>query len=287
MNVTTCQKAVLPTFVIIGAQKSATSSLAGMLGLHPQVFMSVPKEPDFFVEDRGWKRGLGWYESLFAAGESATARGEASTSYTFAPHIPGVPERLASVLPNARLIYLMRHPIERMRSAYHHALAGGSERRPIEVALLHDLRYLMPSCYAFQLEAWLPHFEREQILLLVTEDLAVDPVGQLQRVCRFIGVDYEERIATTARENVSAGRRAPRRGWQSYVRLNRRLPRRLAEAVVDAKHAGHPLITRPIDPTELTIQPDVRQQLTMLLRPDLARLEQIAGGDFNAWGMLR
>ena len=109
-----------PNLFIIGAMKSGTSSLHAYLGTHPSVFMCEPKEPGYFVEQLNLKRGRGWYSKLFHGAEGASIRGESSTEYTKAPMYGGVPQRLAEFNPQAKIIYLMRDPIERSISHYWH-----------------------------------------------------------------------------------------------------------------------------------------------------------------------
>ena len=137
----------LPNFVVIGAMKAGTVSLRHYLDEHPDVFLGrggTFGEPNFFTAEYNWPRGRGWYESLFDGADQAAAIGECSPSYTMAPAFGGVPERMAQVVPDARLIYLVRDPIARMRSMYMHQVSAGRERRRAEAALLDD-RYLGPS----------------------------------------------------------------------------------------------------------------------------------------------
>ena len=115
--------------------------------------MSKTKELDFFVEEKMWGRGFDWYRDQFAGADDAVAIGEASPSYTCFPHFGGVPERIASVMPDVRMIYIVRDPIERMRSAYRHGLSAGIEKRPIGDAcacLGNDRCWGTPSRYSRQ-----------------------------------------------------------------------------------------------------------------------------------------
>lgn len=127
----------LPTFIVVGAMKAGTTSLAAYLGSHPEVFVTTPKEARFFgsSSDENWPRGLGWYRQLFTSSAGARARGEASPGYTMAPHVPHVPERIASVVPDVRLVYLLRNPVGRIRSAYIDRSSRGVESMPLREAL--------------------------------------------------------------------------------------------------------------------------------------------------------
>src|SRR5215210_6346576 len=95
----------LPNLVVIGAQKCGTSGLHYHLGLHPEVSMSKPKELNFFIGERNWPRGEDWYRRHFDP--NAKVRGEASPNYTAFPQHVGVPERMASMVPDAKLIYVL------------------------------------------------------------------------------------------------------------------------------------------------------------------------------------
>jgi hypothetical protein len=118
--------------------KAGTVSLRHYLEEHPQVFVADGGrfgEPNFFVAEHNWARGRGWYESLFG---SAIAIGECSPSYTWAHVYRGVPERMAQLIPAARLVYLVRDPVARMQSMYMHQVSAGRERRRPEAAPRDD-----------------------------------------------------------------------------------------------------------------------------------------------------
>ena len=114
----------LPAFAVIGAMKAGTVSLCHYLDEHPDVFLGRGGkfgEPNFFVAERDWTRGRGWFPFLFEGAGSAAAIGECSPIYTMAPALGGVPERMAELfIPRARLVYVVRDPITRMQSMYMH-----------------------------------------------------------------------------------------------------------------------------------------------------------------------
>src|SRR5262245_53029682 len=107
-----------PNFFLIGAPKAATTSLALLLGKHPQICIAKGKEPHFFSDDHVFARGMSWYESLFAHGRTRPAIGDASTSYARSGIFPNTVHRIVEHAPNARIIYSVRHPIDRIESAY-------------------------------------------------------------------------------------------------------------------------------------------------------------------------
>jgi hypothetical protein len=207
----------MPNFIVIGAMKSGTTSLFHYLQAHPQAYLSPLKEVEFFVEEKNWKRGFDWYRAQFAGADpEAIAIGEASTAYTKYPEYDGVPERIATHIPEARLIYVVRDPIERIRSHFQHRVLAGAERRPVEVAVLEDPRYLHCSSYAMQLERYLPHFERDQLMIVRSEDLRSARLETMRSIYGFLGIDPDLVPDTLEREFYRSEERAtypPVAGW--------------------------------------------------------------------------
>jgi len=179
----------LPTFLIIGAAKCGTTSLHRYLDLHPEVGMSRLKEPHFFNGREPWSRGVGWYASLFDP--AFAQRGESSVGYSAFPHTPGVPERIAAVIPDVKLVYLVRDPLDRLVSDHLHRVSDGREDRSLDAAVLDmaGTRLGDRGRYFFQLSQYLARFDRERILVLPSERLRRDRAASLARVFRFLGID--------------------------------------------------------------------------------------------------
>ena len=148
---------MLPNLIIIGAQKSGTTSLHDYLGRHPEIGMSRLKELKFFISEGNWRKGKAWYESQFRS--DRPIRGEASPQYTYFPEYAGVPERMHSTVPEAKLIYLLRHPLDRIIAQYVHYVDAGTEERTLPEALreLEGNPYVQRSLYGMQLEQYLPY----------------------------------------------------------------------------------------------------------------------------------
>lgn len=127
---------MLPNFIIIGAMKCGTTSLHFYLNQHPQIFMSQKKELNFF--SRYWDFGVDWYSSKFPNKENMIC-GEASPSYSKFQVWPNVPQRIHAIIPHAKIIYLVRNPIERIRSQYVHFYSSDKENRSLELAIKEDL----------------------------------------------------------------------------------------------------------------------------------------------------
>ena len=183
----------LPNLIVIGAMKCGTSSLHHYLSQHPDVVMSEQKELNFFAEERVWQRGLDWYATNFPSGTAV--RGESSPNYTKYPAFEGVPERLHGTLPDAKLVYLLRDPIERIVSHYVDAFSFGRENGTLEETLsdLDDNHYVNCSSYAMQLERYLPFFPLSHILILTTEAMRDERRATLARAFRFLEVDDSSR----------------------------------------------------------------------------------------------
>jgi Sulfotransferase domain len=174
--------------IVIGAQKCGTTSLHNYLGLHPEISMSRRKETNFFLADRDWSRGIPPEVSRFDP--SARLRGETCPDYTNLPHSTGTADRIRSGAPNAKLIYLVRDPVERMLSHYMHARTSGGERRALTDAVSDpESQYLMRSRYATQLKPFIELFPREQILIESQERLLQDRHAVMRRIFAFLGVD--------------------------------------------------------------------------------------------------
>jgi len=280
----------LPTFLVIGAMKAGTTSLYHYLRDHPQVFMPQTKEVNFFNPLRNWRRGVGWYEAQFRdAPQDAIAIGEASTSYTKYPWIQDVPERIASVLGDIRLIYVVRDPIERMRSQYLHHLATGQEWRSIEEAFDQEPMYLNVSRYAFQLDRYAPFVAKGRILVVDSRDLRRDRLPTVRRIFEFLDVDpgwvprtiEQEYLASAGRQmkapSLRAIRRIPRvRTISTFVpQPVKTLKRRLTSG----------LATQPLDVERGVLSDDLRRELRRVLQDDVRRLRPYLGEDFDGWGI--
>lgn len=195
----------LPDFIIAGAPRSATTWLYELADRHPAVAMARPvaPEPKFFLIDERYERGLAYYSSTwFERLPDGLIYGEKSTNYL---ESATACERIASDLPAARLVFLLRDPVERAHSNYLWSTKNGLENETFERALaLEDerernvppeLRYARPHAYfsrglyAQMLRPWFARFPRKNILALRSEDVALAPRAIAQALHAFVGVD--------------------------------------------------------------------------------------------------
>jgi hypothetical protein len=261
---------ILPTFFIIGAAKSGTTSLHRYLEPHPELSMSSEKEPMCF-EPPHWQERMSEYEDLFA-GKQAAVRGESSTAYAAYPWVPEIPDRVKTMVPDAKIVYCVREPVSRMVSHYAQFVWDRMKIRPWE-ELMADLDdpMNMPvwiSRYATQYERWAERFGEERILVVEQHDLATQREATIKRVLEFLEVDstftspsWDERhneaghhrVPTALGERVGEGRRA---------RLERVPPLR-------------PLLSREI--RKPVLRDDQRRRVEALLRPEVARFRAMTG----------
>jgi Sulfotransferase domain len=231
-----------PTFLVIGAAKAGTTSLSRLLSLHPDVFVTDPKELHFFSFDEVFARGRPWYEAHFARAGAARARGEASTTYTVRKLFPLAPERIAAYGPELKLIYIARDPLERMESVWLQLRHFFTESPFIKVgvqgippgmqvdgdfnlAVRRQADCIVESTnYWRELAEYRGRFPDSQILVLLFEDLAARPRETLRRCFEFLGVDPDWPLPEeTVHLNRSSERLQPREAlWRLWASPRRR-----------------------------------------------------------------
>ena len=278
------EQLTLPNLIIIGAQKCGTSVLHYYLSLHPEVSMSNPKELNFFIEERNHSRGLEWYSRHFDP--SARCRGEASPNYTAYPQHLGVPERMAAAVPDARLVFIVRDPVERITAHWIHNYAKRREKGDLRATLLHpNTSYVTRSKYFMQLQRFLEHYPQEQILVLDQRELRDERMPTLRRLFDFVGVDpdFQHPKFEQVRHSTSRKKRATKLGMrvQKASRSNwgRHVPRRAWLALDAALPLSKP-IAKPEGVTE-ALGPEVME----VLHEDAERLRAQTGKEFAHWSV--
>lgn len=281
----------LPTFLVIGAMKGGTTSLFHYLGAHPEVATPTYKAPEFFVEEANWHRGTDWYRRQFrSTGPGVLAVGEASNAYTKFPRYRGVPARIAATLPDVRLVYVVRDPVARTRSHYQTRVAEGVEKQPFGEAVLSNPIYLDYSRYAMQIEQYLEHFPREQLLVVTSEELRGRRAETVAKVYEFIGVDPGFAPDELERDFYQTKDRAVRSPVPYWLRkqLKARLPatRRFKELENNALGALRKVTgTRAAAPAAVAVPDEVRDRIVAELADDVRRLRAHLGPDFDGWGI--
>ena len=288
-----------PNLFLIGSMKSGTTYLSELLGTHPAVFMSLPKEPTYFVDQQALRRGWPWmweqgywrseerYLGLFAAAGGAAIIGEASTSYTKLPMFTGVVERILDFNAQARFVYVMRDPVERTISHYWHSVNRSSERRPMLGAIQSDPEYTDVGYYAWQLHEYLQRIDRKQIYVLTFEELLADPAGQMSRLFAWLGVDPSFRPSGVGATHVTPAVVDRVRGLGVLNGMRRSSWYRKLEPYVPSavRKIGSQLAAESVRPEEIDTF-EVEAYLRSVLLPQTAELERLLNRTFPEWTTL-
>lgn len=301
----------LPTFLIIGAAKAGTNALYHDLRQHPQIYMSPWKEPKFFAfeseADLGFRAANGKdapvnasvildqaeYEELFDdASPAEIARGEASTHYLYVEKSPG---RIKALIPEAKLIAVLRNPVDRAFSSYQHlvrddlepldfgaALDAEPERIAEHYAYLY--RYTDMGFYSEQLDRYEKTFPADQLCVLLYDDLRSDPEGTCRRIFSFLGVDPEFVPDISGEFNRSGvpKNRLMHRLLNPSAPMKRRLwnvtPRFARERLLDAQTR---MVNRNLQ--RQTIPERERARLREVFKDEVGRLEKRLDRDLSHW----
>ena len=275
-----------PNLFIIGAAKCGTTSLHHYLSAHPEIFLSEPKEPGYFVPELDYyPRDLDWYLGLFQGASGERWVGESSTHYTKLPMYPGVVDRIAGFVRGpTRFIYLMRDPIDRAISHYWHDVRKYQEHRPIEKALDQCPEYRAIGDYAMQIKPYFDRFGGDAVFTLTFEELIVAPEDMVRSILEWL--DVEPRLPANSLQRLNArpdaflrvrgsGRLDCLARTPLWQRLSAFTPRPLK---VLAKRVAY----REARPGQAS-----KEAIAAKLRPEMAaavrRLEKLLGREFPDW----
>ena len=299
----------MPNFLLIGAAKSGTSSMYRYLDEHPEIYMSPNKEPNFFAYE-GWqpdfcgpgdaeattnKRSvvnLEAYQALFEGVSGEKAIGEASTFYLY---IPETPKRIKHYIPDAKLIAILRHPVDRAYSFYLHLRRDGREgTKDFYQALQQEekrkskhwspvWRYTEFGFYSVQLQRYFDTFDRHQLKIYLYEDLQKNPVALIQDICQFIGVNDSYVPNTSVRYNKSDRVQKSRLVYNFSAKpnllkdtLKPLIPEPLRKSIMEGIKKSNQDKPQPLDP-------ELRQQLIPLFQDDILKLQDLIGRDLSHW----
>lgn len=304
----------LPNFLIIGAAKSGTTSLYYYLKDHPDIFMSTIKETNFFLGDgeratrevsldgstREISRAstLADYSALFGAATTEKARGEASPKYLY---YPGTAERIKVAVPNAKIIAVLRHPVERAYSAFlHHVRENQEEYTDFAAALRAEperiargvdpkYHYRNRGFYARQLEPYYEIFGAEQVHVYLFEELR-DPLGLLRHLFGVLGVDPSFAPDVSAQHNISGVPKSKLlHSVYGFLKTSdknafKELGKRLLPTTLRQRLKGR--VVRNLQKNNLSkpsLAPETRAELLQGYREDILQLQNLIGRDLAHW----
>jgi hypothetical protein len=288
----------MPNFLIIGAMKSGTTALYYYLEQHPEIYMSPVKEPNFFSSQEQENAAdavtnIGTYQDLFRGGSGKKALGEASHSYLYEPRAAADIKRY---VPEAKLIAILRNPIDRAYSHFLHMVRTGME--PLddfaqalreEEVRIHKERtfqdYIGRGLYYNQLKRYFGTFPQEQVRVYLYEDLSGAPISTVQDAFRFLKVDDSFVPDVSLRRNVSGQpkyktldgllRRQSRIKHAAKIYLPARMRWRLSKTFDDLKTRN--LAEPP------PVQSKVRRHLIGVYREDILKVQELIHRDLSGW----
>ncbi|TCM78962.1 sulfotransferase domain-containing protein [Rhodovulum steppense] len=311
----------LPDFFIIGAAKAGTTTLHAMLDRHPGIFMSHRKEPEFFARDELYEKGLSEYARHFENALPNQLVGEASTIYSLSPLFPHTASRIARHIPDAKIIYVMREPVSRAYSYYLQIIKNYqnvtrdmrvnrrfeefviSERHasaaPRELVFSSTNSHLpdVPdlclagSDYVRQIDAYLEHFPRSQMLFLLFEEFSANPSSVVRKITDFLGMaPLDEQILRDDAlvRNVSNRHFEDLEAARSLSKLRDKLGFLWPARKALPKNMRAPLIRLLCQSNErgsmpLPMEPGTRDMLYSQYRSQFQRLSVLTGLDFSPW----
>ncbi|WKN41791.1 sulfotransferase family protein [Tunicatimonas pelagia] len=266
-------------FMIIGAQKAATTSLYSILDSHPSLVGSRPKEPHFFSKSKNWREELSQYEQRFIQQEGALYF-EASTTYTFFPltnwHIW---DDLYEYNPELKFIYLVRDPVQRIISSYMHSYERGITDLSIEEVIVQNRKYIDVSRYATQITPYIERFGREYVLIIDFDDFNDNRDKAMRSIAAFLSVDFAGfKDYEKTRSNVSLGGNKKHRRWDK-PNLAQKAVRKYLPGVWDqlTRNEDRAFHQRP------TLSVATQRMILQMLRLEIDALEKIMNKDLSHW----
>jgi hypothetical protein len=272
-----------PNCIVIGAMKAGTTSLHHYLDAHPDISMTHPKETHYFSKDESWGKGEGWYLSQFE-GMDTQIRGETSPSYSKFPMRPHVPKRMYDLLPNAKLIYLLRDPIDRIISQYRHSC--GRDKSIDTVIKENKKEHVAPSKYHMQLSQYIEYYDFSDILILESNNLWNNTEGVVQKTYRFLGINDSFTSPAFAEKRYQTDNRKEKSAFEKFVldTLNGRswLKPRIPQWVL---RKYQKLLKTKKDTTDYELDAELRSELANELADDVSKLRDLTGREFSNWSV--
>ena len=291
----------MPNFLIIGAAKAGTTALYEYLKQHPQVYMSHEKEPKFFALE-GEKldfRGphdqeninrtaitdIEAYRKLFEGVSNEIAIGEASPLYLYSPKAPG---RIKNYIPDAKMIAILRNPVDRAYSGYmmHLGLGWETTNDFTQALLEEEMRirnnwgwghYVNVGFYYMQLKRYFDTFNPDQIKVYLYEDLNANPIAMLQEIFQFLNVDQSFIPDIAIKHNISG---IPKNNFLGAL-INSVKPLNPILKQVFPSRLRQNIKKQVLVKPQLSM--DVRKQLIEVYREDILNLQDLIHRDLSEW----
>ena len=279
----------IPNVFIVGAMKSGTTSLHNYLDEHPEICMSQqPKETQYFVKELNWSKGEEWYLSLFSPTDGVRVIGESSTDYAKLPRYQGVAQCISQFNRDARIVYIMRDPIQRSISHYWWEVQWSAEGRPMLEAIKSIKDITDISYYAMQLASYIDTFGSDRIMTLTLEELSANPQQTLSGLFEWLGVDPSFVPPSLNRRDNAATQKVSKVWGASYISRLRGTPAWdvLKRVIPSQVRAGAiKTLSRPVERDSGDVEQAI-DYLRPIQQQQTAELSQLLNRQFPEWTTL-
>lgn len=279
------QNQTLPGFVVIGAMRAGTTTLYELFRASGLISVPSMKETDFFITEANYARGTSWLRSQFS--DLSKPSCDFSPNYSRRQNFPLCAERIKDTLPDVKLIYVVRDPVERAVSQYRHMCAMG-----FDMPKPNDLEghkegdeIIQTSRYAYQLDAYLEHFSLGDILIVDFQDLVSNQVETLQVLLRRMGLTSTGLELDDVQANSSDDLERLPSFWGKLRRtklgdsIRATLPRSFINTAKTIAAKLSP--DRPVEPFE----PAAREHIRLAVSQDAQRFREMTGLAFSDWSV--
>lgn len=289
-----------PNFFVVGPPKAGTTSLYNYLIQHPDIFMPARKEPYFFG---GWQKtsaeDLQWYLHLFSGIQEEKAAGEASTTYLYTR---GAAEEIKEFKPDAKIIIILRNPVDRAYSQYWHNVRVGCVDVSFEEELEEEKRrlregwrgfrpglvppayYVKSGRYSEHVEHFIKTLGREQVRVYLFEDLVGDPEGVCRNIFEFLDVDPNCRISTGKVYNPGGSLRSPMLYKLLCLLLVKdKVKQAIPWILLKRLRMAKEWVMQKNVKTVSDMKPKTRNYLRQVFRDDILYAELLTGRDLSHW----
>ncbi len=293
-----------PNLFVPGAGKSGTTSLHFYLNQHPEIWMSPDKETGYFSSDERYGIGEAYYLSLFSKGKNCIYKGESSTAYMMSRKVV---ERIKKTNVSPKFIFILRNPIDRVISHYNWLVGTGFEKRPFDEAFLSNKDqepnsdnslpfYYHQSCYSRWLKIYSETFKKENIHIVITEDLKTDPFPTVNSCFLFLKVPplttiqeinlnktvmlknpaiYKKTMRMISKESDNRAKNIYRKVFPASLRI---IIRKMIVKSLDFLK-DEVLADQPVDKFSI----DKRKWIASFYREDVKNLKTFTGKEFHQW----
>lgn len=274
--------------------KCGSSSLHNYLNLHPDIFMSRLKETNYFIKELNYHKGLDWYRSNFITDKKLC--GESSVGYSKRDEFEGVPERIHRLLPEVKLIYIVRDPIERCKSHFLDDmlyLQNKDSKYPSiseELGKLKQSHIVSASLYHYQIEAYLKYFNAGQIMVVQTERMQKQPVEVMNEVFNYLGVppvnvnDFDHVVNPTSGKVVKSNFRKALDTLKPVSTLRKMIPQKV-RTKVSTNTLYKKMFYSELKSFDDTIDPELEGRLKVIFREDTEKLKNFTKLSFEEWNL--